>query len=56
MDVSTTRMSYIPAEVIAMLQAGNKDVFNAAIAEAVGRAEAECRIFDFLQDHLAKSR
>jgi hypothetical protein len=34
MDVSTTWMSYIPAELIAMLQAGNKDAFNAAIAEA----------------------
>jgi hypothetical protein len=144
MDVSTTWLENIPAELIAMLQAGNKEVFNAALAEAakdpmlaqtmaargrpfakptaydtfkavtdynlrrvadqiqtpmlitnpedesfwpgqsqdlynqltgereithflrqdgsnfhcepMGRAEAECRIFDFLQDHLAKTR
>jgi hypothetical protein len=144
MDVSTSWMAHIPAELIAMLQAGNKDVFNAAMAEAaknpmlaqtmaargrpfakptaydtfkaateynlrgvvgkiqtpmlitnpddesfwpgqsrdlcnqltgereithfaredganfhcepMGRAEAECRIFDFLGDHLAKTR
>jgi hypothetical protein len=34
MDVSTKWLTYIPAELIAMLQAGSKDAFNAAIAEA----------------------
>jgi hypothetical protein len=37
MDVSTKWLTYIPAELIAMLQAGSKDAFNAAIAEAAAQ-------------------
>jgi hypothetical protein len=37
MDVSTKWLTYIPAELIAMLQAGSKDAFNAAIAEAAAK-------------------
>jgi len=37
MDVATKWLTYIPAELIAMLQAGSKDAFNAAIAEAAAQ-------------------
>jgi hypothetical protein len=37
MDVSTKWLENIPAELIAMLQAGSKDAFNAAIAEAAAK-------------------
>jgi hypothetical protein len=32
-DVSTAWLSNLPAELIAILQSGNKDVFNSALAE-----------------------
>jgi hypothetical protein len=37
MDVSAKWLENIPAELIAMLQAGSKDAFNAAIAEAAAK-------------------
>jgi hypothetical protein len=37
MDVSTKWLENIPAELIALLQAGNKEVFNGAIAEVAGK-------------------
>jgi hypothetical protein len=37
LDVSTKWLENIPAELIALLQAGNKDVFNGAIAEVAGK-------------------
>jgi hypothetical protein len=40
MDVSTKWLTYIPAELIAMLQAGSKDAFNAAMAEATANDPA----------------
>ena len=40
MDVATKWLTYIPAELIAMLQAGSKDAFNAAMAEATANDPA----------------
>jgi hypothetical protein len=37
MDVSTKWLENIPSELIALLQAGNKDVFNGAIAEVAAK-------------------
>jgi hypothetical protein len=37
MDVSAKWLTYIPAELIAMLQGGSKDAFNAAIGEAAAK-------------------
>ncbi len=34
MDVSATWLTYLPPHLIAALKAGNKDVFNAALAQA----------------------
>ena len=38
MDVSTKWLTYLPAELIAMLQAGSRDAFNAAMAEAAAKS------------------
>jgi hypothetical protein len=44
MDVANKWLTYIPAELIVMLQAGSKDTFNAAMADATAKDPALAQV------------